>query len=398
MRIAYFDFVVHFGGAQKATVQMAERLARHHEVHMIDAFGTSALYHAALRRSNLPTHVLAPEVPRPYVGMRHSRIRRMAGFARHAVDMLAVQRRLAALARRIGLDLVWTNGIKGLLQFGPSTRLQDLIVAYYMHGEYAPRMVTPLARWLLSRRTDVLMAVSTATAANVRRAGVSGPEVRVVYNPIDVAAMLGRSGQLSGGELPQQGRRPWILMPATLLPGKGQTHAIKAMACLAAQRMGGTLWLAGDATTPEARTYVRTLREQMALLGLTDSVFFLGWRADLPAVMARADIVILPSLTEGLPLAIMESLALAKPVVASDVGGIGDLVLHEQTGLLVPPGDPEALAGAIARMAGDPVVAGRMALAGQKRMQTVFSPDRHTQRMLEAFDAAAGHRRRRKGR
>ena len=96
MRIAYFDFVVHFGGAQKATVQIAERLARHHEVHMIDAFGTSALYHAALRRSNLPTHVLAPEVPRPYVGMRHSRIRRMAGFARHAVDMLAVQRRLAA--------------------------------------------------------------------------------------------------------------------------------------------------------------------------------------------------------------------------------------------------------------------------------------------------------------
>jgi glycosyltransferase involved in cell wall biosynthesis len=109
------------------------------------------------------------------------------------------------------------------------------------------------------------------------------------------------------------------------------------------------------------------LREQAARLGLGDRFRFLGYRPDAVEVMAAFDIFCLPSLHEGLPVALMEALVLGIPVVATDVGGTGEIVTDGRDAVLVPPGDPERLAAALIALVGDPERRRRIGAAGRTR-------------------------------
>ncbi len=99
--------------------------------------------------------------------------------------------------------------------------------------------------------------------------------------------------------------------------------------------------------------------------GVSDRVRFLGRRGDALAFIAAADVVVNPSDQEGLPVALLEALALARPVAATDVGGVSSVIHQGETGLLVPAGDPAALAEAVSRLLGDREMAAGMGKAGR---------------------------------
>jgi len=103
---------------------------------------------------------------------------------------------------------------------------------------------------------------------------------------------------------------------------------------------------------------------------------FLGFRSDVADVLRAADVVVLPSLSEGLPLAVLEAMACAKPVVATPVGGIPDAVVDGQTGWHVPQNDPERLAAAVLRVLTDREAALLMGVLARQRVETVFSVKR----------------------
>ena len=111
-------------------------------------------------------------------------------------------------------------------------------------------------------------------------------------------------------------------------------------------------------------------------LGIGDRVHFLGFRSDVADVLRAADLVVLPSLDEGLPLAVLEAMACAKPVVATPVGGVPEAVIDEVTGLLVPPNEPQRLASAVLRILNDRHLAQRMGNAARARVQAQFSVPR----------------------
>jgi glycosyltransferase involved in cell wall biosynthesis len=117
---------------------------------------------------------------------------------------------------------------------------------------------------------------------------------------------------------------------------------------------------------------------------------FLGYRSDIPAILDAVDMLVLPSRLEGLPMVVLEAMAQAKPVVATDVGGTAEAVVDGETGLLVPPGDPHALAEAIRRLIDDPELARRLGEAGRRRVEREFSAGVMTARVLEVLDEAAG--------
>jgi glycosyltransferase involved in cell wall biosynthesis len=96
----------------------------------------------------------------------------------------------------------------------------------------------------------------------------------------------------------------------------------------------------------------------------------------VPRLLASCDLFVLPSLYEGLPLSLLEAMAAGRPVVATDVAGSNEVVRHAESGLLVPPADPVALADAIRRILADPAQAERLARAGQGRVQREFSVER----------------------
>ncbi|OGB91131.1 MAG: hypothetical protein A2Z31_08515 [candidate division NC10 bacterium RBG_16_65_8] len=100
-------------------------------------------------------------------------------------------------------------------------------------------------------------------------------------------------------------------------------------------------------------------------LGLGERIHFLGWRADLETILPELDVVICASKNEGTPVALIEAMAAGVPVLSTDVGGVVDLVAHGETGWLVPPGDPEAMARAIQHLVGDQALRTRLAAAGR---------------------------------
>lgn len=133
----------------------------------------------------------------------------------------------------------------------------------------------------------------------------------------------------------------------------------------------------------DGQGYRRVLDGMVASLGLTNRVTFLGFRPDAEAVFRWADIVVIPSLDEGLPLALLEAMACARPIVASAVGGIPEAIDHGNTGLLVPPRDPGALAQAVLSLLRDQLFATRLGERARLEAVSKFS----VQRAVAAIEA-----------
>jgi glycosyltransferase involved in cell wall biosynthesis len=132
--------------------------------------------------------------------------------------------------------------------------------------------------------------------------------------------------------------------------------------------------------------YEAELREYVHARGLAERVIFTGFRQDVPELVSLFDVFVLPSLWEGLPSSILEAMALKKPVVATPVGGIPELVEPDVTGLLIPPNDPAALTEAVLTVLNDPARAGRMGQAGYDRIRTHFTLESLVTRTEAVYD------------
>ena len=154
-----------------------------------------------------------------------------------------------------------------------------------------------------------------------------------------------------------------------LRPEKDLVSLVRAMALLAPRHPALHLLLVGRGPCDEA--LAAAARE----LGIADRVHFAGYQPAVPNPHQYLDISVLCSLHEGFPNAIIEAMAAARPVVATNVGGIPDAVAHGETGLLVEPSDPAALAAAIGRLVEDPGLRARLGEAGRERARADYRAD-----------------------
>jgi glycosyltransferase involved in cell wall biosynthesis len=145
-----------------------------------------------------------------------------------------------------------------------------------------------------------------------------------------------------------------LLAVGNLYPVKGHSFLIEALGRLLDRHPTTHLAVAGRGELEPA------LRGRATQLGLTDRVHWLGLRADIPDLLASADVYVLPSLSEGLPLSLLEAMTAGLPIVATDVGEVAHALANGDAGVLVPPRDGAALASAIARLLDDPALADRM--------------------------------------
>jgi glycosyltransferase involved in cell wall biosynthesis len=180
---------------------------------------------------------------------------------------------------------------------------------------------------------------------------------------------------------------PVLLVAARLEVQKGHRVLLEAMPYVRTQFPRVRLvCLSEGSLRPE-------LERRSEELGLRDTVRFVGFQPDVSEWLALADLSVLPSFFEGLPAGAIESLAAARPVVATAVDGTPEVVLDGKTGLLVPPGDPESLAGAICRLLGDPALRAALGEAGRRWVVENFSRERLIERTqalyLEAWNRYA---------
>jgi glycosyltransferase involved in cell wall biosynthesis len=169
---------------------------------------------------------------------------------------------------------------------------------------------------------------------------------------------------------------------------KGHVAFLRAAALLSASHPGCRFWLLGDETTDKgARKRLESLARDA---GILDRVEFLGWRSDVPDVLRAADVVAMPSLNEGLPLALLEAMACGRPVVATPVGGVPEAIEDGRTGLLVPPDDAEALARAISTLLDDIELRSRVGQLARCTIEERFALPRVVRRIEDLYRQVAG--------
>jgi glycosyltransferase involved in cell wall biosynthesis len=172
-----------------------------------------------------------------------------------------------------------------------------------------------------------------------------------------------------------------------LAPEKGHAGLLHAWRKVVSVRPDAHLALVGHGSQEDA---IRALREE---LRLTDNVHLLGFRDDVPALFAASDLAVLaPIAGESFGIALLEAYATGRPCVATDVGGVKDLVVDGETGLLVPPGDDEALAAAILKLLSDAGLRARLGAAGRARVLERFTPAKLADWAEEVFKGLARDR------
>ncbi len=147
---------------------------------------------------------------------------------------------------------------------------------------------------------------------------------------------------------------------------KGLTHLLQAMPLVFQEYPDTRLILVGDGPLQE------DLRDQVRDLGIEASVFFVGFRIDIPAVLAALDLLVVPSVLEGFPMTTLEAMAMAKPIVATDINGIREEIHNGKTGILMPPADPQALAEGIKQMLKDRTQAKNLGTEARKHVEEMF--------------------------
>jgi glycosyltransferase involved in cell wall biosynthesis len=161
---------------------------------------------------------------------------------------------------------------------------------------------------------------------------------------------------------------------------KGLRYLLDAISILAPEFPELRLEIAGEGSLRES------LEQQSAQLGLSGIISFLGWQEDLPSVMAGWDIFVFPSLDEGFGIAALEAMAAGLPVIASDVGGLRELVLNGETGWLIPPAAPIELAKRLGQLIRDCSMRQAMGSAARKRATESFSISRMAAQTIAVYD------------
>lgn len=299
-------------------------------------------------------------------------------------------RRLAALLRRERVDLLHAHQYTPFF-YGATARMLGRRCPILMteHGRPFPDHPRPkrmLANRLLLGRRDRLVGVGRAVRrALIDNEGFPASRVGVLYNGIDTdpldpclhdrdaaRAELG----LGAGDLA-------IVQVARLDALKDHATAIRTIERVASRRPSARLILVGEG--PERPVILA----MVAGRGLGPHVILLGTRSDVPRLLAAADVVLLTSVSEGIPLTLIEAMAAGRPIVSTDVGGVREVVEDGRTALLAPARDDAALADRIERLASDRALRERLGRAGPERAAE-FSERRMHAEYLALYGAMIG--------
>ncbi|MFT6041890.1 MAG: glycosyltransferase involved in cell wall biosynthesis [Gammaproteobacteria bacterium] len=306
---------------------------------------------------------------------------------------LAHKREIARLLRELRPDVVHTHSSKaGVLgrSASMSTGIGARVHTPHTFAFLFDAMFSAPKRMLfrgvekhLAKGTDRMIAVSQGEASTMIEAGVVAREkVCVVANGVDPESWSGVA-PASRQELGIPDTGVMVLVAGLLNSAKGQDLAIEAMGQVRSEQV--YLVLAGHGEELEA------LQALAARLGVEHRVRFLGWRDDVPALVAAADIVLLPSRWEGMPYVVLEAMAAARPVVATRVDGATDLVVPGQTGELVDVLDVAGIAAALDRMAEQsPEQRALLGQAGEARIRSAYCIEHMVAATRKVFRAATG--------
>lgn len=343
------------GGAEHMALHLAAELkARGHEVVPIGPDNRSDWLASRFRDLGLRPEVVSPRWP---------------------VDP-GVVRGLIRIMRRRGVDVMHSHEFDMAVHGAAATLLLRRPHVITMHGGryYAGRWPRRAALRWAAKRSQAFVGVSASAVADLARTLRLPQDLPcLVHNGIRF-----REGQ--GGairtELGVRGEETLVVAVGSLYPVKGHIVLLRALAALDPAAAPWRLAIAGSGGEEGA------LRAFAIQHDMADRVHLLGHRSDVADILAAADVYAMPSLSEGLPLGLLEAMFAGKAIVASNVGGIPEAVTNGGNALLVPPGDAAALAAALRTLLADARLRARLGAAARDRVTRTFDVGR----MADAYE------------
>ena len=247
-----------------------------------------------------------------------------------------------------------------------AARLADIPCITHVRADYAPRHIS---RYRL-KAGQICVPVSKAVGRSLEGAGVNPSRIRLVYSGIDLSQIEDHQDvALIQTRYKIAPERVVIGAVGNLLAVKGYEFLIRAVAHIKTVIPSILCLIVGDGN----RAYARTLYALVHELNVSDHVIFTGFCDDVYPLISVMDVFVLASTSEGFGIALLEAMAMNKPVVATSVGGIPEVVIHGQTGLLVKAKDSLALARTVSHLLANPEQAAAMGKRGRERVESCFS-------------------------
>ena len=286
------------------------------------------------------------------------------------------------IMREHRIQIVHAAGMKAILLGRIAARVLEAEAVIHFHDTRTPGRPVGLVQRALAPWTARGIAVSDAVRSCVVSDFALPPsKVQTIYNPIEFERFAeprpcARTRLRREFEIPDGA--PVIGIIGRMTRDKGHGELIRALPSVLQERPDAVALIVGDGPTRPAT------RQMVKEAGLEPRVRFTGHRPDIPDVLATIDLLALPSVREGLPYSIMEAMAASRPVVAFAVGGVPELIAHEEEGLLVPAGDVGALSRSILRILDDPPLSDRMTAAARRKMEG-FTLSAHVETLKEVY-------------
>lgn len=319
--------------------------------------------------------------------LRADHLRRLSPQVNPFADAQAVAA-VARRLRRLRPDIVHTHTAKGGMvgrlaaRTVPRARTIHSFHGHVLHGYFSPGLTRAYiaAERQLARRTDLLVSVGRRVRDELVAARIGHPSQHCTIAP-GVAPPTAWERAAARAALDLDADAEVVLVLGRLAGVKRVDRALEVMRRLTTDHPDAVLVVAGGGDL-DGR-----LRQDAADLGA--AVRFLGWVGDVGKVLAAADVVLLTSDNEGMPVGLIEAAHAGVPAVATDVGGVEEVVLDGRTGLVVAP-DPDALARACARLLADPALRDRMGAAAKGHAVATFSPSILVRRHQDIYRKVLG--------
>ncbi|MCD6350505.1 MAG: glycosyltransferase [Armatimonadetes bacterium] len=367
MRVLLVVPTLERGGAERMVVELARGMARRQipcQVAYLDGAGTLA---PEIEQAGVPARCLRlPHKAWPAAGRLARLLRDLSPTLIHAHMPRAGL--WAAMAKPSGAALVYTEH-----------NMQELYPGYcaWFYRYFLPRTEAVIA---VSR--DAAQSFSGrwpahADKVTIIQTGVPLDDLRADQTPAQLRA---RHGVTDDEHL--------VCAVGAVRPPKAYPYLAQAVRKLLDRGVRVRALVVGSKKVVPAEA--DRVEAEIRRLGVQDAMQLVGEVPKAFDYIAAAELLVLSSVQEGLPRVILEAMAAGKPVVAPDIGGCGEAIIHEETGLLVPPEDPEALADAIERLLAAPDEAVTMGERGRQRVEAMFTIEAMIERHLQVYRRASG--------
>lgn len=328
-------------------------------------------------------------------GRNHS-VLSLPHFLKEIAD---IRKGLIHLVRKYDIDVIQTHLLRSLDFLVASLKLSfpNLLVFWTVHNYLFELRADQLSgqRWLLkpkkyihnalyrmvADRINGFIAVSDEVEQAIRQTiRVDQRRITTICNGVDIRRYQRKVDRMAiRSSLGLKEEDQVVILVGTLKEQKGHRYLVQAAAPLIAQNNNLHILFPGDGPLRAS------LQQQVQELGLEKHIHFLGSRKDIPDLLAASDYFVLPSLWEGLAMALIEAMASGLPVLATCVSGSQHVVVPGETGLLVPPGDADQLRQAMAEMIANPERAKKMGQAGSTRAEAIYGAGKQADEHLALY-------------